>query len=177
VFIEEVICLTIFSGNLSRQKSFKFTEPICPCSPSNFWRHILQVTILWILHSKSWGFGFKAQRLRDKCHQRLIFQVYRKIRTEDSRLDNYSGHEHLTVSTQLRKYSEDTFKMKFERTRRHLQKYSDACSTRLRRAQGLVRPGYMGLYTWHTSPRNGMGYGPCPTSVVTTRSAVGLLLQ
>jgi hypothetical protein len=29
------------------------------------------------------------------------------------RLDNYSGHEHLTASMQPRKYSEDTFKMKF----------------------------------------------------------------
>jgi hypothetical protein len=55
--------------------------------------------------------------------------------------------------TQSRKYSEDTFKMKFWRTRRHLQKYSDACSTRLRKARGLVRPGYTGLYTWHTSLR------------------------
>jgi hypothetical protein len=29
------------------------------------------------------------------------------------RLDNYSAHEHLTVLMQPRKYSEDTFKMKF----------------------------------------------------------------
>jgi hypothetical protein len=36
------------------------------------------------------------------------------------RLDNYSGHEHLTASMQPRKYSKDTFKMKFGRTRRHL---------------------------------------------------------
>jgi hypothetical protein len=28
-------------------------------------------------------------------------------------LTNYSGHEHLTVSMQPRKYSEDTFKMEF----------------------------------------------------------------
>jgi hypothetical protein len=32
------------------------------------------------------------------------------------RLDNYSGHKHLTASTQLKKYSEDTFEMKFGRT-------------------------------------------------------------
>jgi hypothetical protein len=50
------------------------------------------------------------------------------------RLDNYSGHEHLTASMQPRKYSEDTFKMEFGRTRRRLQKYSKVCSTRLRRA-------------------------------------------
>jgi hypothetical protein len=31
-------------------------------------------------------------------------------------LDNYSGYEHLTTSMQLRKYSEDTFKMEFGRT-------------------------------------------------------------
>jgi hypothetical protein len=41
------------------------------------------------------------------------------------RLDNYSGPEHLTASTQLRKYSEDTFK-KYSKS---LQKYSGACST------------------------------------------------
>jgi hypothetical protein len=29
------------------------------------------------------------------------------------RLDNYSGHEHLTASMQPRKYSNDTFKMEF----------------------------------------------------------------
>jgi hypothetical protein len=32
------------------------------------------------------------------------------------RLDNYLGNEHLTASMQPRKYLEDTFKMKFERT-------------------------------------------------------------
>jgi hypothetical protein len=39
------------------------------------------------------------------------------------------------------------------RIRRHLQKYSDTCSTRLRRAQGLVRPGCTWLYMWHTFPK------------------------
>jgi hypothetical protein len=29
------------------------------------------------------------------------------------RFDNYSGHEHLIASMQLRKYSEDTLKMEF----------------------------------------------------------------
>jgi hypothetical protein len=32
------------------------------------------------------------------------------------RFDNCSGHEHLTASTQPRKYSEDTFRMKFRKT-------------------------------------------------------------
>jgi hypothetical protein len=32
------------------------------------------------------------------------------------RLDNYSGHKHLIASMQSRKYSKDTFKMKFGRT-------------------------------------------------------------
>jgi hypothetical protein len=76
--------------------------------------------------------------------------------------DNYSGYEHLTALMQSRKYSEDIFKMKFGRTRRCLQKYSDACSTRLRRARGLVRPGYTGLYTWHTFPRIGVGIWSTP---------------
>jgi hypothetical protein len=34
------------------------------------------------------------------------------------RLDNYSGHEHLTASKQPMKYSEDTLRMEFGRTRR-----------------------------------------------------------
>jgi hypothetical protein len=57
------------------------------------------------------------------------------------RLDNYSRHEHLTISMQPRKYSEDTFKMESGRTRRRLQKYSEACSTRLRRARDLSDSG------------------------------------
>jgi hypothetical protein len=63
------------------------------------------------------------------------------------RLDNYSRHKHLTASMQLRKYSKDTFNMEFERTRKHLQKYSETCSTRLWRARELVRPRSMGLRT------------------------------
>jgi hypothetical protein len=67
------------------------------------------------------------------------------------RLDNYSGHEHLIASTQPRKHSEDTSKMKFGRTRRHVQKYSDACGTRRRRARGLVRPRHKGLHVAYFS--------------------------
>jgi hypothetical protein len=69
------------------------------------------------------------------------------------RLDKYSGHEHLIDSMQPSKYSEDTFKMEFGRTRRHFQKYSQACNTRLRSVRGLVRPGATGLRTWHTYSR------------------------
>jgi hypothetical protein len=68
-------------------------------------------------------------------------------------LDNYSLHEHLTASMQLRKYSEDTFKMEFGITRRRLQKYLKACSTQLKGTRGLVRPGATGLRTWRTSYR------------------------
>jgi hypothetical protein len=90
--------------------------------------------------------------------------------------DNYSGHEHLTASMQPRKYSEDIFKIKFRRTRRHFQKYSDACSTRLRRARRLTRPGYTGLYTWHTFSRIRVRTWPTPYICVTTRSLVELLI-
>jgi hypothetical protein len=69
------------------------------------------------------------------------------------RLENYSGHEHLTALMQARKYSEDTLKTKFGRTQRRHQKYSEACSTRLRRARGLIRPGATGLRTWRTFSR------------------------
>jgi hypothetical protein len=58
-----------------------------------------------------------------------------------TRLDNYSGYEHLTASKQPIKYTEDTLKIEFGRTRRRLQNYSEACSTRLRKAQGMSDPG------------------------------------
>jgi hypothetical protein len=60
------------------------------------------------------------------------------------------------------KYLEDTFRMKFGRARRRPQKYSDAWSTRLRRAWGLVRSGHMGLCTWRTSLRIRDGIWPMP---------------
>jgi hypothetical protein len=91
--------------------------------------------------------------------------------------DNYSGYDHLIASTQPRKYSEDTFKMEFGRTRRRLQKYSDACSSRLRRARALVRPGYMGLYTWHIFSRIRVGTWLMLYICVTTHRLVELLLQ
>jgi hypothetical protein len=61
------------------------------------------------------------------------------------RLENYSGHEHLTASIQPRKYSEDTFKMKFERTRRRLEKYSTTMSSGAyqRRGHGTTHMAYM----------------------------------
>jgi hypothetical protein len=68
-------------------------------------------------------------------------------------LENYSGYKHLTASMQPRKYSEDTFKMKFGRPQRRLQKYSEVYNTRLRRARGLIRPGTMGLCTSYRFPR------------------------
>jgi hypothetical protein len=78
------------------------------------------------------------------------------------RLGNYSGHDHLTASMQPRKYLEDTFKMEFGRMRRRLHKYSEACSTRLRRARGLVIPGATGLRTWRTYSRITDGIWPTP---------------
>jgi hypothetical protein len=39
---------------------------------------------------------------------------------------------------------------------------SDACSTQLRRARGLVRPGHMGLYMLHTFPRIQDAIWPMP---------------
>jgi hypothetical protein len=57
------------------------------------------------------------------------------------RLENYSGHEHLTASKQSRKYSEDTFKREFGRTRRCLQKYSGAIVLDYEELKGLSYPG------------------------------------
>ena len=39
--------------------------------------------------------------------------------------EGYSGYEHLIATKQSRKYSKDTCKMKFGRTQRCLQKYSE----------------------------------------------------
>jgi hypothetical protein len=161
-----------FRKFIPKKEVFKFTKPICPCSPSNLYRHILHATILWIHYSKPWGFGFRARGLQDTCHQRLIFSNL--LEDKDRRLKikltlsmilrvnlrlggysmwsasliaphikedltNYSGHEHLIASMQPRKYSEDTFRTNFGRTRRCLQKYPDACSTRLQRARGACQ--------------------------------------
>jgi hypothetical protein len=76
MFVGGVIYLTIFYGIYPEKEVFKFTDLICPSSPSNLYRHILHAMILWILCSKSWGFGFKARGLRDICHHRLIFQIF-----------------------------------------------------------------------------------------------------
>jgi hypothetical protein len=67
--------------------------------------------------------------------------------------------------------------IEFVRTRRCPQKYLDACGTQLRRARRLVRPEHTGLPTWQLHLGYGMGHGPHPTSVVTTRKEVGLLMQ
>jgi hypothetical protein len=74
--------------------------------------------------------------------------------------EDYSGHEHLTTLRHPSKYSEDTLKMEFGRTRRRLQNYSEACSTRLRRVWELVRPGATGLRTWHEYSRIRDGHVP-----------------
>jgi hypothetical protein len=121
---------------------------------------LFQTLGIWILGSGAAGHVSSAtyfsnlledkdRRLRIKLSLSLILRV-------NLRLGGYSiwsasliapyikkngqllGHEHLTASTQPSKYSEDNFKMKFGKTRRCLQKYSDACSIQLRRAQGLV---------------------------------------
>jgi hypothetical protein len=91
----------------------------------------------------------KDRRFKTKLTLKLILRVNLRLRgysiwsasltaphiKED--LDNYSRHEHLTASMQLREYSEDTFKIEFGKTRRRLQ-YSDACSTRHERLIALM---------------------------------------
>jgi hypothetical protein len=42
-----------------------------------------------------------------------------------------------------------TSRWSFRRNWRRLQKYSEACSTRLRKSRGLIRTGATGLRTWH----------------------------
>jgi hypothetical protein len=113
----------------------------------------------WIRHgsqgiSMPWFFGSFIRNLEDLDSKLGVCR--------DRRLDNYSGHEHLTALMQPRKHSEDTFNKEFGRTRRHLQKYSKACSTRLWRARGLVRPKPTGLRTWPTYYKIRGGTWPTP---------------
>jgi hypothetical protein len=59
-----------------------------------------------------------------------------------------SGHEHLIASMQIRKYSKKNFKMKLQKKAEdYFGSIREACSTQLRRARGLVRPGTTGLRT------------------------------
>jgi hypothetical protein len=46
---------TFFRDFIPKKEVSKLTTPICPCSPSNLYCHILHVTILWILYSKNLG--------------------------------------------------------------------------------------------------------------------------
>jgi hypothetical protein len=130
--------------------------------------HVLLATYFWNLLED------KDRRLKTKSTLSLILQVNLKLGDYPiwsassiapqikEHLTNYLRHEHLTASMQPRKYSEDAFKMESGRTRRCLQKYSEACSTRLQRARGLVRPGPTGLRTWPTSYRVRSGTWPAP---------------
>jgi hypothetical protein len=137
----------------------------------------LHAMILRIVYSKFWGFGFKTRGLQGHMSSatyflNLVEDKNNRLKTKlalslilrvNLRLGSYSiwsassiaPHikEDLTGSIQTRKYLEGTFKMEFGRTRRRLQKYSEACSTRLCRARGLVRAEPTGLRTWSTSYR------------------------
>jgi hypothetical protein len=93
------------------------------------------------------------------------------------RLDNYLGHEHLTASTQPRKYSENTFRMKFRRTQDTFR------STRTPAVLDYEELGGLSDLSTRDYPcgvlllRYGMRHGSHTTSVVTTRSVVGLLIK
>jgi hypothetical protein len=75
------------------------------------------------------------------------------------------------------KYSKDTFKMKFGRTRRRLQKYSTSAVLSYEELRGLSDPGTRDCPRGTLLLGYGMGHGPRPTSFVATRNAVGLLVQ
>jgi hypothetical protein len=96
----------------------------------------------------------KDRRLKIELTLSLILRVYLKLEgyfiwsasliAPHIKEDNYSGHEHLKASTQPRNYTKETFKMKFRRTRRCLQKYSTmkslgTCQTRV---HGAVHVAY-----------------------------------
>jgi hypothetical protein len=74
-------------------------------------------------------------------------------------------------------YSEDTFKMKFGRTRRRLQKYSKSTVLDYKELRGLSDPGIRDYtYGLHLKGYE-VGHGPRPILVVTTCSLVELLIQ
>jgi hypothetical protein len=67
--------------------------------------------------------------------------------------------------------------MEFGRTRRRPQKYSDTAVLDYEELEGLSDPGTRDCPHGTLHLRYGMGHGPHPTSVVTTRNVVGLLMQ
>jgi hypothetical protein len=93
VFVADVICFTIFSGNSSQKRDLQIYFTNLPMFTIKFYRHILHATILWILNSNTWDLDSMLGGLQDTCHQRFIFQICWKIRIEDLRLDKYLGHE------------------------------------------------------------------------------------
>ena len=66
-----------------------------------------------------------------------IKEDFRGLSTSQPRCSRKYSEDHLKHSTEHSKYSKTTSEV------------LDACSTRLRRARGLVRPGPIGLCTLH----------------------------
>ena len=127
--------------------------------------------ISWVLYSKTWDLNSRLGGCETHVIDGLFFSNFWKIKTErfktnltlslilrfNLRLggysiwsasfiathikEGYSGYEHLIATKQSRKYSEDTFKMKFGRTRRCLQKYSEPAVLDYEELGGLSDPG------------------------------------
>jgi hypothetical protein len=93
------------------------------------------------------------------------------------RLDNYLGHEHLKASMQPRKYLEDTFEMKFGELEDAFRSTRMPTVLDYEKLRGLSDPSTRDCGCGVLFLGYGMGYGPCPTSVVTTHSVVELLIQ
>jgi hypothetical protein len=195
----------LFREFIPKKEIFKFTKPICPCTPSNLYRHILRATTLWILYSKPWGFGFKTRGLRDTCHQWLIFQICYKIRIErlkikltlslilwvNLRPTGYSiwSTPYGVAWTTTRGISTSQPRCSQKSTWRTPSRWSSGELEDVFRSTwtpavldyeelgGLSNPGIRDCACGILLVGYGMRHGPHPTSVVTTRSAVGLLVQ
>jgi hypothetical protein len=93
-----------------------------------------------------------------------------------TRLDNYSGYEHLIVLTQPRKYSEDTIKTS-SRELKDAFRSTQMPAVLSYEELGGVGPGHTGLSTWCSSPRIRNGTWPTPYICCNYSYAVGLLIQ
>jgi hypothetical protein len=97
--------------------------------------------------------------------------------TYKRRLDNYSRHEHLTALTQSGKYSEALSRRSSGELEDTFTSTQTPAILSYEELGGLSEPGTQDCPHGILLLGYGIEHGSRPTSVVTTRSAVGLLLQ
>jgi hypothetical protein len=73
-----------FREFIPKKEVFKFTTPICSCSPSNLCCHLLHATILCILYSKTLGIWIQGSRAAG--HVLLLTYFSNLLKDKDRRL-------------------------------------------------------------------------------------------